>query len=124
MTDIDTILAQHRLATPPGPLRQRVIAAVAERRRRNKQETVLRWAITALVAVFAWAHVQETATAERMARATAAASGITLQQEPNAHGLVARALLYPRIPMPLPMGCASTRRHVTLLSVEVGEWTP
>ncbi|MCX5770471.1 MAG: hypothetical protein NTZ09_09405, partial [Candidatus Hydrogenedentes bacterium] len=124
MTDFEANLAQRRLAAPPASLRGRVLAAVAARRRRERSEAVLRWAIAALVATLAWAHVQEGRTAERMARAAATASGVTARDEGKEAGLIAHALLYPKMPMPLPQGYPSTRRHVKLLSVELNEWTP
>ncbi|HUW61790.1 MAG TPA: hypothetical protein VMZ06_12385 [Candidatus Bathyarchaeia archaeon] len=123
MTDFEANLARRRLAAPPESLRGRVVTAVAAQRRRERSEAVLRWAIAALVATLAWAHVQEARTAERMARVAAAASGVTARDEGAEMGLVARALLHPRMPMPLPQGYPSTRRHVKLLSVELGEWT-
>jgi len=119
MTDFEENLARRRLAAPPESLRARVLTAVAARRRRERSEAVLRWAIAALVATLAWAHVQEGRTAERMARAAAAASGVAPEVERGEMGLIARALLHPRMPMPLPQGYPSTRRHVKLLSVEL-----
>jgi len=119
MTDFEENLARRRLAAPPELLRARVLTAVAARRRRERSEVVLRWAIAALVATLAWAHVQEARTAERMARVAAAASGVSARDEAAEASLIARALLYPKMPMPLPQGNPSTRRHVKLLSVEL-----
>lgn len=123
MTDFEANLAQRRVAAPPESLRGRVLTAVAAGRRRETSEAVLRWAIAVLVATFAWAHVQEARTAERMAR-LAATSGGTVRHESKEAGLIARALLTPRMPMPLPHGYPSTRRHLKLLSVEIEDLTP
>lgn len=117
--DAERMLAGLELAKPREALRGRVISGVAAERFRARSGRVLRWAVAALVATLAWARVQEDRTAERMARAAAGASGIELRVEEKELGVLARALLAPRMPMPLPQGYPSTRRQVRLLSVDL-----
>lgn len=117
--DVENNLARYRLAAPRAGLRAQVIENAFARKQTGREERLLPWAVAVLAVTLVWAHFQEDRTAQRMASAAAAsANAFARQAEPQESPAMAALPIHPRMSLPLPEGCASTRIRITILSLD------
>ena len=117
--DVEKNLAAYRLAAPRAELRAQVLENTFARKQTGRMERLLPWAVAVLTVTLVWAHFQEDRTAQRMARAAAAsANPFAGQAESQESPAMAALLFHPRMSLPLPEGCTSTRVRISILSLD------